>query len=322
MRGVHPLEDRRQADAARDRRRRSGVSGRGSRDLGRRRLAARVALEAPAGCSRGVRASRLARPHVLRLLRGGPGAPDVTRWRRDADLLGRATSDRAGRGDRCFGSARARPGRSRDAGTRRRRPGARDRPVRRRDLSLGRGGARRCDHRRHLRALLELCTSPAQAPRRPTSDTQARAGAAAGLRRHPRLPPACPAARVDAPPDDRRPGRADPRHLAGRSFRRRGCVAACLLRHGPAALPRDADPVHDQRPGRPRGLLRQLSGKAARERRPGLLDRAPVLRPLCRARAARRRNRDLGVGLPAPCRACAGQRRLRTSAPAAEREAA
>ena len=41
-----------------------------------------------------------------------------------------------------------------------------------------------------------------------------------------------------------------------------------------------------------------------------------------RARAARRRNRDLGVGLPAPCRACTGQRRLRTSAPAAEREAA
>ena len=79
---------------------------------------------------------------------------------------------------------------------------------------------------------------------------------------------------------------------------------------GPAALPRDAVPFTVNGIGRSRGLLRQLSREAARARRPGLRDRASLLRALDRASRfpashparwpsgvrtrARRRRKDIG----------------------------
>ena len=66
---------------------------------------------------------------------------------------------------------------------------------------------------------------------------------------------------------DRRPGLPRARDLARRQGRRRRPLAAAVLRDGADALPRDPDPVHDQRPRGARVVLRQLPRRARRERR-------------------------------------------------------
>ena len=181
-----------------------------------------------------------------------------------------------------------------DAGARRDRLRARDRPLRRRRLPLGRAGVRRRDRRRRLCALLAPGARAARAHAAAAAPAPARAAAARRLRGHPRLPRPRAAADRRDDPDARRPGRARAGDLADRQGRRRRPLAAPVLRDGAAALPRHARAVHDQRAGRARGVLRQLPRPARRQRRPRLRDRLPLLRRHDRARAARRGDPRLG----------------------------
>src|SRR5439155_6595329 len=101
--------------------------------------------------------------------------------------------------------------------------------------------------------------APAAATLRPAAaNAAARAAAARGLRRDPRLPRARGAARVDVRADPRRAGGARARDLARRKGCRRRPLAAPVLRDGSAALPRHARPVHGQRLLRAPTLLPQL----------------------------------------------------------------
>ena len=78
--------------------------------------------------------------------------------------------------------------------------------------------------------------------------------------------------------------------------RRDRALAAHLLRHGPALLPRAARAVHAQRDRRARGVLRQLPRERRRRRRRGVRRGLPVLPRHDAPRAAGRADPALGGG--------------------------
>ena len=80
-------------------------------------------------CARRRRADEVARPHVLRLVRGAAGAPDRTRRRRDPHLRAAPASSRPRRRRGRDRDPRARARRDGDDGSRRGRLRARDRPL-------------------------------------------------------------------------------------------------------------------------------------------------------------------------------------------------
>src|SRR5207237_7816451 len=94
--------------------------------------------------------------------------------------------------------------------------------------------------------------------------------------------------------DGLRPGVPRPRDLARREGSRRRPLAEAVLRDGAAPLPRHPRPVHDQRPRRPRVVLRELPRPPARRREPGLRYGIPLLPRHVRALAAGRRDPRLG----------------------------
>src|SRR5262249_47274178 len=165
---------------------------------------------------------------------------------------------------------------------------ARDRSVRRRAFPLERGVLRRRDDRARRALLFAPHARGAATVRAAPPPPEARASAARVLRSRARLSRARWADGLDLPPDPRRAGRACPRDLDGREGRRRRPVPAPVLRDGPAALPRAAGAVHDQRHRRARGVLRQLPWPARRTERAGGRDRLSLLRRDGRAGAAGR----------------------------------
>ena len=142
---------------------------------------------------------------------------------------------------------------------------ARDRPLRRRRLPLGRARVRRRDGRRSA-----SCSSRRRL-RRPLARTRAaaaaappRAAAARRLRGHPRATATTPwlLVGVFALTLAVQAVRVLAIWLAGEGGRRRP-LAAAVLRDGAAALPRHARAVHDQRARRARGVLRQLPRRSS-----------------------------------------------------------
>ena len=159
--------------------------------------------------------------------------------------------------------------------------------LRRRRLPLDRGSpSSLATDRARLRAVLAL-RAPAAAPAAPArsracSSTSRCARSTRRCTSTARTSGCCRRLRADA----RRPGLARARDLARREGGRRRPLAAAVLRDGPAALPRDARAVHDQRARRARVVLRELPRqprrRPTRPSRPASCSSSSRLRSRCR----------------------------------------
>src|SRR5919197_677366 len=124
---------------------------------------------------------------------------------------------------------------------------------------------------------LEFRTAPAPDTAAPPPDL-ARAPAPRCLRGDPLLPRASGALGGRLLAHCRHPGGAGAGDLVRREGGRRRPLAAAVLRHGAAPLPRPARPVLGERDRRARVVLRQLPGQSRRRRGQGVRDRLPLLR--------------------------------------------